>query len=179
MADRPALPTQHPTGRSYAWRERATRSVQRVLRTRILVLMRGHRIWQVVADATFVSFAWWLAFYVRFDNGTPAFYERAMFATIGWVALINVVLFVASGMYAKMWRYTSVKDMEAVVVRVALGWLSIIAYVNIFPPLAPPLQSIDIPRSVLVYDLVFTLAFLAGLRLVARSIFERPTLTGG
>ena len=141
--------------------------------------MRGHRIWQVVADAAFISFAWWLAFYVRFDNGTPAFYERAMFATIGWVALVNVVLFVASGMYAKMWRYTSVKDMEAVLVRVLLGWLSVVAYVNIFPPLAPPLDAVDIPRSVLIYDLVFAFAFLCGLRLLARSVFERPTLTGG
>jgi len=141
--------------------------------------MRGHRIWQVVADAVFISLAWWLAFFVRFDNGTPAFYERAMFATIGWVALINVALFVVSGMYAKMWRYTSVKDMESVLVRVAAGWLSVVAYVNIFPPLDPPLQAVDIPRSVLIYDLGFALAFLAGLRLVARSLFERPTLFGG
>ncbi|MCW2973855.1 MAG: polysaccharide biosynthesis protein CapD [Thermoleophilia bacterium] len=177
MADLPDVPNTTPRA-SDGWRERAARSLHRLLRTRLLVLMRGHRIWQVVADAVFVSFAWWLAFFVRFDNGTPAYYERAMFATIGWVALINVVLFVASGMYAKMWRYTSVKDMEAVLVRVVLGWLSVIAYVNIFPPLAPPFETIDIPRSVLVYDLVFTLAFLAGLRLIARSIFERPTLTG-
>jgi FlaA1/EpsC-like NDP-sugar epimerase len=145
----------------------------------MLVLMRGHRIWQVVADATFASLAWWLAFMVRFDNGTPPFYERAMFATIGWVALINVTLFIASGMYAKMWRYTSVKDMESVLLRVVLAWLSVVAYVNIFPPLDPPFASVDIPRSVLVYDLGFAVAFLCGLRLVARSVFERPTLMGG
>ncbi len=160
-------------------RTRLLRAVQSGIRTRVLVLMRGHRIWQVVADAAFASLAWWLAFFVRFDNGTPPFYERAMFATIGWVALINVVLFVASGMYAKMWRYTSVKDMEAVLVRVLLAWLSVVAYVNIVPPLDPPLQAVDIPRSVLVYDLGFSVAFLCGLRLLARSIFERPTLVGG
>ena len=34
-----------------------------------------------------------------------------------------------------------------------LGWLSVVAYVNIFPPLDPPLSFIEIPRSVLVYDL--------------------------
>jgi FlaA1/EpsC-like NDP-sugar epimerase len=145
----------------------------------MLVLMRGHRIWQVVADATFASLAWWLAFMVRFDNGTPPFYERAMFATIGWVALINVVLFIATGMYAKMWRYTSVKDMESVLLRVVLAWLSVVAYVNIFPPLDPPFATVDIPRSVLVYDLGFAVAFLCGLRLLARSVFERPTLMGG
>ena len=155
------------------------RAVQSGLRTRVLVLMRGHRIWQVVADATFVSAAWWLAFFVRFDTGTPPYYERAMFATIGWVALINVALFVASGMYAKMWRYTSVKDMEAVLLRVVLGWMSVVAYVNLVPPLDPPLSGIDIPRSVLVYDLGFAVAFLCGLRLLARSVFERPTLVGG
>ncbi|MCW2956679.1 MAG: polysaccharide biosynthesis protein CapD [Thermoleophilia bacterium] len=153
--------------------------MQSGMRTRVLVLLRGHRIWQVVADALFISLAWYLAFFLRFDNGTPSFYERAMFATIGWVALINVVLFVASGLYAKMWRYTSVKDMEAVLVRVVLGWLSVVAYVNIVPPLDAPFAAVDIPRSVLIYDLGFAVAFLCGLRLLARSVFERPTLFGG
>jgi FlaA1/EpsC-like NDP-sugar epimerase len=160
-------------------RVRLGRALHATLRTRVLVLVRGHRIWQVVADATVAALAWWLAFFLRFDNGTPAFYERAMFATIGWVALINVVLFVGSGMYAKMWRYTSVKDMEAVLVRVVLAWLSVVAYVNIVPPLDPPLQNVEIPRSVLVYYLGFSVAFLCGLRLLARSVFERPTLVGG
>ncbi|MCW2922942.1 MAG: polysaccharide biosynthesis protein [Thermoleophilia bacterium] len=155
------------------------RSAQRILRTRVFVLTRGHRIWQVVADSLAISVAWWLAFYARFDNGTPAFYEQAMFATIGFVALINVVLFVVSGMYAKMWRYTSVKDMEAVLLRVVLGWLSVVAYVNIFPPLDAPLAAVDIPRSVLLYDLGFAVAFLCGMRLLTRSVFERPTLVGG
>lgn len=168
-----------PSHAARTGRTRLFRSLQSGIRTRVLVLMRGHRIWQVVADAAFVSLAWWLAFFVRFDNGTPAFYERAMFSTIGWVSLISVALFVASGMYAKMWRYTSVKDMESVLLRVVLAWLSVVAYVNIVPPLEPPLAGVDIPRSVLVYYLGFSAAFLCGLRLLARSIFERPTLVGG
>lgn len=150
-----------------------------LLRTRLLVLMRGHRIWQVVADAAFASLAWWLAFYLRFDNGTPAYYERAMFATIGGVALIYVIVFVTTGIYSKMWRYTSVKDMEAVLARVMVAWLIVVTYVSIVPPLDPPLQAIEIPRSVLVYHLGLAVAFLCGLRLLARSIFERPTLVGG
>ena len=174
------MPERRPSpAPSPSLRLRVLRSMRSAARVRLFALTRGHRIWQVVADTAFVSFAWWLAFYVRFDTGTPPLYERAMFATIGWVALINVLLFVGSGMYAKMWRYTSVKDMEAVLVRAVLGWLSVVAYVNIVPPLEPPLQTIDIPRSVLVYDLGFAVAFLCGLRLLARSVFERPTLLGG
>ena len=176
MSERPApaTPTSPTTQRA-----RLARTLHAGLRTRVLVLMRGHRIWQVVADAVVVSAAWWLAFYVRFDAGTPPAYERAMFATIGWIALINIVLFVGSGMYAKMWRYTSVKDMESVLLRVVLGWMTVVAYVSLVPPLDPPLAFIEIPRSVLVYDLGFAVAFLCGLRLVARSVFERPTLVGG
>ena len=122
MPDSRSIPaTPAPTPELPSLRTRAARGLHRLLRTRIFVLTRGHRIWQVVADAVFVSLAWWIAFYARFDNGTPAFQERAMFATIGYVALINIVLFVASGMYAKMWRYTSVKDMETVLLRVVLG----------------------------------------------------------
>jgi FlaA1/EpsC-like NDP-sugar epimerase len=152
--------------------QRAARRIRRSARARLAVLVRGHRIWQVVIDAVLIAGAWWLAFFIRFDTGTPAYYERALFATIGWVTLIKITMFVATGMYVKWWRYLSVKDMEGVLRSVVLAWAAVLAYVYLQPPLgyATP------PRSVMVLDLGFTIGLIAGVRLIARSIFERPTL---
>src|SRR5207237_726205 len=66
MADAPSSRPAAPIQRPVTPRRRLARAVIGGARTRVFVLMRGHRIWQVVADAVFVSGAWWLAFFVRF-----------------------------------------------------------------------------------------------------------------
>lgn len=165
----PHAPANH---RNESTTRRAALRVRRAARARVGVLFRGHRMWQVVIDAMLVAGAWWLAFFIRFDAGTPAFYERALFVTIGWVTLIKIGVFIASGMYVKWWRYLTVKDMERVLRSVVLAWGAVLAYVYLRPPLgyATP------PRSVMVLDLGFTIGLIAGVRLLARSVFERPTL---
>ena len=40
-----------------------------------MIPINRHRIWQVVADAGFVAFAWWAAFHLRFDQGVPRYYQ--------------------------------------------------------------------------------------------------------
>ncbi len=148
------------------------RRTRRATKARVGVLVRGHRIWLVVCDALLVAAAWWLAFFIRFDSGTPAFYERALFVTIGWVTLIKITVFVFSGLYVKWWRYLTVKDMESVLRSVVMACAAVLAYVYLYPPLgyATP------PRSVMVLDLGFTVGLIAGIRLLARSIFERPSI---
>jgi FlaA1/EpsC-like NDP-sugar epimerase len=137
--------------------------------------MRGHRIWQVVVDAVLIAFAYWLAFFIRFDTGTPAFYQRTMFQTIGMVTLIQICTYVATGVYNKWWRYLSVKDMEGVLRSVTLGWALSLVYTYF----ALALQVSRIPRSVAVLDFAFTLFLVAGVRFAARSFFERPGLRNG
>ncbi len=139
------------------------------------MLVRGHRIWQVVADAILVAGAYWLAFFIRFDTGTPAFYERTLFETIGYVVLIKITVFIVTGMYVKWWRYLSVKDMEGVLKSVVLASLMALAYLY----LVRPLGYVRIPRSVAVLDFGFTIFLVAGIRLAARSMFERPAIRNG
>lgn len=157
-----------PRSRAAVLLTRARRSAW----ARIGVLTRGHRIWQVVIDALLVAAAYWLAFFIRFDTGMPALYERAMFASIGWVVLFKIGTFIITGMYVKWWRYLSVKDMEGVLRSVALASAVALAYVY----LAPPQEYFRLPRSVMVLDFGFTLGLIAGVRLIARSLFERPSL---
>jgi len=41
-----------------------------------------HRLWQLAADGALIALAWWLAFWLRFDKGVPAPYDRLMMDTI-------------------------------------------------------------------------------------------------
>ncbi len=136
------------------------------------MLVRGNRIWHVVLDAGVVAGSYWLAYYIRFDTGTPAFYQQAMLKTIGFVVAIKLGVFIATGMYDKWWRYLSIKDMEGVVRSTLFGSGAALLYLY----LNPPLTFVRIPRSVAVLDFVLTLFGIAILRLAARSFFDRPNL---
>ncbi|MBC7643944.1 MAG: polysaccharide biosynthesis protein, partial [Thermoleophilia bacterium] len=151
---------------------RAARLALRAFRSRVLVLLRGHRIWHVVVDAVLIAAAWWLAFYIRFDSGTPAYYQRSMESAIGVVVLLKLGVFVLTGVYAKFWRYLTVKDMEGVVRSVVVASGASLLYLF----LVPPLGYVTIPRSVAVLDFGFTLVLVCGVRVLTRSVFERPQI---
>ncbi|MFN2628074.1 MAG: polysaccharide biosynthesis protein [Gaiellaceae bacterium] len=129
-----------------------------------------HRIWQLAADAGIVAAAWWLAFELRFDNGPPVYYQTLFERTIGLVILIKLVVFVLFGFYNRWWRYVSTRDMWGAARGVAVA--SLVADVTVY--LASPVHNVRLPRSVAVLDLLLTLAFVAGSRMLARTVIERP-----
>jgi FlaA1/EpsC-like NDP-sugar epimerase len=133
-----------------------------------------HRLWQLAADAALVAAAWWLAFQLRFDNGLPPYYDVLLERGILLVVAIKLGVFVALGFYNRWWRYVSTRDMWRVVLGVGLA--SIVAGLTLY--FASPVQGIRLPRSVFVLDFLLTLALVAGARLAARTIFERPSLGG-
>jgi FlaA1/EpsC-like NDP-sugar epimerase len=133
-----------------------------------------HRLWQLAADAVLVAAAWWLAFQLRFDRGVPPYYEVLFERTILLVVAIKLGVFVCLGFYNRWWRYVSTRDMWRVVLGVALA--SAVAGLTVY--FASPVQGIRLPRSIFVLDFLIALALVAGARLAARTIFERPSLGG-
>jgi FlaA1/EpsC-like NDP-sugar epimerase len=133
-----------------------------------------HRLWQLAADAALVAAAWWLAFQLRFDTGVPRYYQLLFDRTILLVVGIKLGVFVVLGFYNRWWRYVSTRDMWRVVLGVALA--SVVAGLTVY--FASPVQEIRLPRSVFVLDFLLTLALVAGARLAARTIFERPSMGG-
>jgi FlaA1/EpsC-like NDP-sugar epimerase len=133
-----------------------------------------HRLWQLAADAGLVAAAWWLAFQLRFDDGLPPYYDVLLERTILLVVAIKLGVFIALGFYNRWWRYVSTRDMWRVVLGAALA--SVVAGVTLY--FASPVQGIRLPRSVFVLDFLLTLALVAGARLAARTIFERPSVGG-
>jgi FlaA1/EpsC-like NDP-sugar epimerase len=134
-----------------------------------------HRVWQLAADAILVAAAWWLAFQLRFDQGVPIYYDTLFRRTILIVLAIKLAVFVGFGFYNRWWRYVSTRDMWGAARGVAAA--SVVAYVTIY--LLDPVHHVRLPRYIAAMDFLLTLAFVAGTRLLARTITEGPRLAHG
>ena len=136
-----------------------------------MIPINRHRIWQVVADAGFVAFAWWAAFHLRFDQGVPRYYQTLFTKTILIVVGIQLVVFILFGFYDRWWRYVSTRDMWSAARGVTVA--ALVSSVTVY--FANPVPEVRLPRGVAVMDWLLLLALVAGSRLIARSVFERPT----
>jgi FlaA1/EpsC-like NDP-sugar epimerase len=130
-----------------------------------------HRVWQLVFDAVLVAAAWRLTFYLRFDKEVPIYYRHLLgWRVIALVVGIQLAAFVLFGFYNRWWRYVSTRDMWGAARGVTAG--SLIAYLVLYA--FPPGHASRLPRSIAVFDYLLLLAFIAGTRLLARSLIERP-----
>jgi FlaA1/EpsC-like NDP-sugar epimerase len=137
------------------------------------LLLSPHRLGQVLVDAAIVALSWWVAFHLRFDNAIPLKYSQLLNRTILLVLAIKLIVFIAFGFYNRWWRYVSIRDMWAVVRGVVIACL--VADVTVY--LVSPVHGFRLPRSIAATDLLVTLALVAGSRLLARTVVERPSLT--
>jgi len=135
-----------------------------------MIPVNRHRIWNVLADAALIALAWWFAFWLRFDHGVPAPYHRLMVDTIGIAVVVKLTMFVVFGFYNRWWRYVSTRDMWGA----ARGVTAACIVADLVVLLAHPVKGFQLPRSVAVLDWLLLLALVAGTRLVARSLIERP-----
>ena len=129
-----------------------------------------HRLWQVAVDGAIVAAAWWLAWHLRFDQRQPGYYNRYL----DWDIVLLVVglklpVFVFAGFYNRWWRYVSTRDMWSALRGVGLSTLFVYLAFTIFT-----VHKAAVPRGVWFIDLLLCLAFVAGVRLLARTLIERP-----
>jgi FlaA1/EpsC-like NDP-sugar epimerase len=135
-----------------------------------VIPVNRHRIWQLVADGALIALAWWLAFWLRFDHGVPSKYDSLFRDTIAIAVAIKLAIFILFGFYNRWWRYVSTRDMWGAARGVSVACLvsDLVIY------FARPVPGFPLPRSVAVLDWLLLLAFVAGTRLIARSMIERP-----
>jgi FlaA1/EpsC-like NDP-sugar epimerase len=135
-----------------------------------VIPVNRHRLWQLFADGALIALAWWLAFWLRFDQGVRPPYHRLFVDTVLIVIAIKLLVFVLFGFYNRWWRYVSTRDMWGAArgVTVACAVADLVVY------FAHPVKGFPLPRSVAVLDWLLLLAFVAGTRLIARSLIERP-----
>ena len=129
-----------------------------------------HRLLQLLIDAGIVALSWFLAFELRFDQGLPVYYDTLLRRTILIVVAIKVAVFLLFGFHRRWWRYVSVNDMWGAARGVVVA--SLVADVTVY--LVSPVHNVRLPRSIAVMDLLITMALIAGARLFARTVIERP-----
>jgi FlaA1/EpsC-like NDP-sugar epimerase len=130
-----------------------------------------HRLWQFFADAVLVVAAWRLAFFLCFDQQVPPYYRNFLsWRVVAVVVAIKLAVFVLFGFYNRWWRYVSTRDMwgaaRGVTVACLLADLALYAF--------PPEHTSHLPKRIVALDFLLLLAFVAGTRLLARSLIERP-----
>ena len=131
-------------------------------------------------DAALVALALYLAFWTRFDGAPPFRYESLFEDILPWVVAGKLAVLAASGAYAKVWRYVSMRDLGQLLRAVAIATVLMIATFYFWDP--PFVHEVgrrfptkpELPRSVFLADALFTMVFLAGVRFLVRALIERP-----
>jgi FlaA1/EpsC-like NDP-sugar epimerase len=131
-----------------------------------------HRAWQVLFDAVLIVGAWRLTFVLSFDKATPVYYRHFLdWEVTAEVVGLTLATFVLFGFYNRWWRYVSTRDMwgaaRGVTVASALVFLVLYAL--------PPEHTSRLPHRIPALDFLLLLAFVAGTRLLARTLIERPS----
>jgi FlaA1/EpsC-like NDP-sugar epimerase len=138
-------------------------------------LVSRHRIWQVVADAALVAAAWYVAFQVRFDQGVPGRYDEFLGLDV-FIAVVAVkmLVFVAFGLYEHWWRYVSIQDMWRSFLAVTVASTAAVLVLYLWSPV----DGWRLPRGIIAIDWILVLALVTGVRLLVRTLIERPGRRG-
>jgi FlaA1/EpsC-like NDP-sugar epimerase len=153
--------------------------MRRRLRSAALSLHR-HSVFQLAVDGALVALAYYLAFQLRFNNGPSGYYEVLRERTIWWVALGSLPVLLLARVYQRRWRYSGQRDYEAVLrAIVAIVLLTVVA-IQVVRPVervtAHGTTAIGLPNGVIVLFALLCMVFLIGVRVLARTIYERRPL---
>jgi len=131
-------------------------------------------------DGVLVAIAYYLAFQLRFDKGPSGFYSLLRERTIWWVLAGSLPVLIFSRVYQRRWRYSGQRDYEAVMrAIVAIVLLTVVAVVVLRPVQHRTdhgTSTIGLPNGVIVLFFLLCLLFLLGVRMFARTVYERRPL---
>ncbi len=148
--------------------------MRRRLRSAALPLHR-HSLPQLAVDGALVALAYYLAFELRFDSGTPLPYAHLYHKTWPWVVVGTVVVLAVSRVYQRRWRYAGHRDYQALVRAMVLAAGLLIGGVAIVRPVQNAKgATVGLPNSVTALYLLLALAMLGFVRIAARTVHERP-----
>ena len=119
-------------------------------------------------DAITASFSVYLAFLLRFEFSIPPNFLSIFLKILPWFVVIQLIVFYVSGLYARIWRYTSLFDLYAILSSVAIS--SGISFIFIFFTMG----NAGYPRSVLILYFILNSIFTTSTRLTVRIYYKIP-----
>lgn len=151
--------------------------MRRRIRSSAAVPLHRHSLPQLAVDGVLVAIAYFLAYRLRFDDLYPERYRELFEATLLPAIAIALVVFTVFRLYQKWWRYSSLRDLEAVVSAVVVATLALAAYVAVASPVERPSAEgnvgVGVPTGVLALYFLLLLALTLGARMGARIFHER------
>jgi UDP-GlcNAc:undecaprenyl-phosphate GlcNAc-1-phosphate transferase len=130
------------------------------------------RVFETLLDMSLVSIAWYSAWSLRFgpfDPTDPNF--LMMVKTLPIVVALKIGVFLMSGVYRGLWRYTSLSDL------LGIGRAAVVASVGTAVAIVLTYRAFGFSRGVLLLDLLFMLVLMTATRSafrVARRLLPNP-----
>jgi FlaA1/EpsC-like NDP-sugar epimerase len=149
-----------------------------------------HSLPRLALDGALVALAYYLAFQFRFENGPTgryARYDKLLERTAWWVLAGSLLVLLLSRVYQRRWRYSGQRDYEAVARAVIVIVLLTVVAIDVVRPVqihhlaagvSDSTLAVTLPNGVIALFFLLALVFLIGVRVVARSVYERRPLGG-
>jgi FlaA1/EpsC-like NDP-sugar epimerase len=119
----------------------------------------------ILTDAAFFTLAIVIAYWFRFEFSLSPERIQQIKSLIAWMVPLKFILFLVSGLYRGMWRYTGIHDFWLLARTTVLSTLliiSVILYMNRFEGYS---------RAVFIVDGFLTFLFTGGARMVIRTYY--------
>jgi UDP-GlcNAc:undecaprenyl-phosphate GlcNAc-1-phosphate transferase len=127
------------------------------------------RLVEVLVDFAIVCTSFLAAYFLQVDGGGTNVQRAIFLSTLPVLLAVRYVLFVAFGIYRRVWRFASARDLLAIVSAVALSVPITIAIVAALRPLD------TFPLEIFLVDAVLCALLVAGSRLALRLLPEPGT----
>ena len=136
----------------------------------MITLLKRKNLWVMLAsDAFLIAAAHFLAYAARFEGViTPGLWAKCLFV-LSWMIPLKVASLLAFDLYKGMWRYTSIHDLINLLKACVFSFLITILII------LGAYKFHGFSRSVFLIDLVLTLLFLGGFRIVIRLFYAQTT----
>ena len=122
----------------------------------------------IAGHVALVSFAYLIAYALRFDFRIPPEQLRRYGETLPYLLLLRIALFHRFGLFRGYWHLVGVRDLRQLVAAVTVGSIGFVAVLIFVGRLA------GMPPVIPVLDWLITITLAGGIRFVARWIREEP-----
>ncbi|HEY3373562.1 MAG TPA: nucleoside-diphosphate sugar epimerase/dehydratase [Candidatus Aquicultor sp.] len=116
----------------------------------------------IISDAFLIGLALFLAFLLRFGTDIKPVYMTSLFLLLPLAIVIKIAVFKFSGFYSQLWQYASLKELMRIAQGVLAATLLLLCAVFL-------IQSIELPRGILIIDWLLTSAFIGASRFLVRA----------
>jgi FlaA1/EpsC-like NDP-sugar epimerase len=120
---------------------------------------------QIITDAVILTASLYISFLLHFNFSIPDSEWQIFKNTFFIIVIIKLFVFFVSGLYDRMWRYVSTRELRVLVIDVAIG--SALAVIPLYF-----ISQTGFSRAVIIVDALLSVLLVGGARFSVRYIYE-------